>query len=546
MRVLHADAELLAETHGVDRVALARGRAARAAARARPSRHASGDLLPLGLLGLLAAFSPFGRARPSRPSSSAPSTPGIDERLPELEVLGVLQVVGLEDGLHGHVVAVGDRLDRVAALDDVRHVGPAPGEAGGRASKTATAAATAKRRMAGLPYLKSGRAGRAAFFDGRRGGCHTATRCSGAPPRRRRVRPHGRRQEPRRRRHRRELHQGRAAQGDPQEAAGHQLGLRRAAAADDHRRPRHERGRRDRGAPHDLHRQQDPAARRRHRRLRPERHRPQDHRPDDDPRASSTSRSTGRPSSTSPSTSSSCRSTTRSCAAGPRPGRWICSSSPPRRTRSTTTPRILREAKLKPGRRRHQRLHHPEHLRAPVRPAAGRHDRAPQRGRRRLVAQHRGQGRQRVHARDHQRRQRHHRGDPQGARRARTSRPRPTRCGGGPTQIVPQEVTQIINQACQALAGEIQRSLDFYLATSGEQEIGRIYVSGGSAYLAPLVQAIEKRARVPVQLFDPMVNLAVDAKTVNEAELRARWPRRWWSRSGLSLRCDKERRQWSA
>src|SRR5208282_3597202 len=44
--------------------------------------------------------------------------------------------------------------------------------------------------------------------------------------------------------------------------------------------------------------------------------------------------------------------------------------------------------------------------------------------------------------------------------------------GGGATQIVPQEVTQIISQACQALAGEIQRSLDFYLATSGEPEIG--------------------------------------------------------------------------
>ena len=62
-------------------------------------------------------------------------------------------------------------------------------------------------------------------------------------------------------------------------------------------------------------------------------------------------------------------------------------------------------------------------------------------------------------------------------------------------QIVPQEVMQTINQASQALAGEIQRSLDFYLATSGEQEISKIYISGGSAYLAPLVQAIERRAR---------------------------------------------------
>jgi type IV pilus assembly protein PilM len=117
--------------------------------------------------------------------------------------------------------------------------------------------------------------------------------------------------------------------------------------------------------------------------------------------------------------------------------------------------------------------------------------------------------------------------------------------GGGPTQIVPQEVTQIINQACQGLAGEIQRSLDFYLATSGEQEISRIYVSGGSAYLAPLVQAIEKRARVPVQLFDPMINLSVDAKFVNESQLRG-VAALMVVALGLSLRCDKERRQWSA
>jgi len=117
--------------------------------------------------------------------------------------------------------------------------------------------------------------------------------------------------------------------------------------------------------------------------------------------------------------------------------------------------------------------------------------------------------------------------------------------GGGPTQIVPQEITQVINQACQGLAGEIQRSLDFYLATSGEQEISRIYVSGGSAYLAPLVQAIERRARVPVQLFDPMTNLGVETKYVDEAQIRA-IAAQMVVALGMSLRCDKERRQWSA
>jgi type IV pilus assembly protein PilM len=119
------------------------------------------------------------------------------------------------------------------------------------------------------------------------------------------------------------------------------------------------------------------------------------------------------------------------------------------------------------------------------------------------------------------------------------------KCGGGPTQIVPQEVHQIVTQACNGLAGEIQRSLDFYLATSGETEIQRIYVSGGSAYLAPLAQAIEKRARVPVQLFDPMVNLAVDPKTVNEPVVRS-MSAQLVVALGLALRTDKERRQWSA
>src|SRR5579863_4131634 len=115
------------------------------------------------------------------------------------------------------------------------------------------------------------------------------------------------------------------------------------------------------------------------------------------------------------------------------------------------------------------------------------------------------------------------------------------KCGGGPTQIVPQEVHTIVLSACDTLAGEIQRSLDFYLATSGESEISRIYVSGGSAYLAPLAKAIEKRARVPVQLFDPLANLQIDAKTVNEGDMRARAAQLVVA-LGLGLRCDREKR----
>lgn len=107
---------------------------------------------------------------------------------------------------------------------------------------------------------------------------------------------------------------------------------------------------------------------------------------------------------------------------------------------------------------------------------------------------------------------------------------------------VPPQVHQVIAQACDALAGEIQRSLDFYLATSGEAEIQRVYVCGGSAYLSPLVSAIEKRARVPVMVLDPLANLTVDPRAVNEADLRGRAAQLCVA-VGLALRTDREKRE---
>ena len=106
---------------------------------------------------------------------------------------------------------------------------------------------------------------------------------------------------------------------------------------------------------------------------------------------------------------------------------------------------------------------------------------------------------------------------------------------------VPPQVHQAIGQACEALAGEIQRSLDFYLATSGEAEISRIYMCGGSAYLGSLAQALEKRARVPVTLFDPTASLTIEPRAVNEQDLRSRAAQLVVA-IGLALRTDRERR----
>ncbi len=111
------------------------------------------------------------------------------------------------------------------------------------------------------------------------------------------------------------------------------------------------------------------------------------------------------------------------------------------------------------------------------------------------------------------------------------------KCGsqGG---LVPQDVNAAIDLACGHLAGEIHRSLDFYLATSGEADITRIYLCGGGASLAPLSRAIEEKARRPVEIFDPVSAFAID-KRVDEAALRARGPQVAVA-LGLALRRVKE------
>jgi type IV pilus assembly protein PilM len=107
---------------------------------------------------------------------------------------------------------------------------------------------------------------------------------------------------------------------------------------------------------------------------------------------------------------------------------------------------------------------------------------------------------------------------------------------GGPPQI-----RDIIESVVDSIAAEIQRSLDFFMATSGESEIARIILTGGSANLPQLAQAIERRARVPVEVF-----FAVEKIPVNPAEVDANLVSARACQLavalGLAMRKDKEKR----
>lgn len=108
-------------------------------------------------------------------------------------------------------------------------------------------------------------------------------------------------------------------------------------------------------------------------------------------------------------------------------------------------------------------------------------------------------------------------------------------------QTVPPQVPPIIESVCDSIAGEIQRSLDFFHATSGEAELHRIYVTGGSANLPWLLNAIARRSRVGVEPIPPFERIQVEGKDVNQQLLQAHSAQLSVA-LGLSMRKEKERR----
>ncbi|GAC1572737.1 MAG: type IV pilus assembly protein PilM [Polyangiales bacterium] len=113
--------------------------------------------------------------------------------------------------------------------------------------------------------------------------------------------------------------------------------------------------------------------------------------------------------------------------------------------------------------------------------------------------------------------------------------------GGTGTEPVPAQVQAVVAQVADGLAGEIQRSLDFFLATSGETEISRIYLAGGGASLPSLAAAIERRARVPVERFNPLSKVTTEGKDV-DLDFATAHGEQIAVALGLALRKDREKR----
>jgi type IV pilus assembly protein PilM len=74
------------------------------------------------------------------------------------------------------------------------------------------------------------------------------------------------------------------------------------------------------------------------------------------------------------------------------------------------------------------------------------------------------------------------------------------------------EMASVVAQVNDNLAAEIQRTLDFYAATSADAQFAHIYLSGGSAKLATLAQTLGARLGAACEVMTPFRRIEIDSK----------------------------------
>lgn len=88
--------------------------------------------------------------------------------------------------------------------------------------------------------------------------------------------------------------------------------------------------------------------------------------------------------------------------------------------------------------------------------------------------------------------------------------------GGSPgTPMDPmllQEVERIIQDKCEDMVNEIQRTLDFYAATAADSKIDKLVLAGGTAAVPYFLETLERVSGVPAEIANPFRNIAVDER----------------------------------
>jgi type IV pilus assembly protein PilM len=85
----------------------------------------------------------------------------------------------------------------------------------------------------------------------------------------------------------------------------------------------------------------------------------------------------------------------------------------------------------------------------------------------------------------------------------------------------PEEVEPTLVAVCEAFAGEMGRTFDFFRSSFRVDRLDRIFLSGGGAKVERLPGIMGDRLRVPVERLNPFQNIEMDERSVDPAAVLA-------------------------
>jgi type IV pilus assembly protein PilM len=85
-------------------------------------------------------------------------------------------------------------------------------------------------------------------------------------------------------------------------------------------------------------------------------------------------------------------------------------------------------------------------------------------------------------------------------------------------------VEEVLADAVENLVQEVQRSFDFFSATSGDDKIVKIYLTGGVSKSRQVCETLEKNLGIPTEVINPFRNISVNEKDFDLEYLEAIGP----------------------
>ncbi len=85
-------------------------------------------------------------------------------------------------------------------------------------------------------------------------------------------------------------------------------------------------------------------------------------------------------------------------------------------------------------------------------------------------------------------------------------------------QVSKSQVESVLSSASEDLAAELQKTIDFFVATSSVDRLDRVMLSGGGALVANLEAVLQERFQVNVELLNPFRNIRY-----NESDFDPDW-----------------------